>query len=96
MTAGVKVEMCKCDWTKCRKDCECRCHIAIEAESNHSWKVGISSGLDQAAGILLKQSADAFVAGRDEEAKLLRNLNKTLIEAAKKAHPGPEVLSYEE
>jgi len=87
---------CKCDWNKCRKDCGCRCHIAIEAHSTHSFKVGISSGLESAAGILIKKAAEAFTAGRDEEAKLLRTLNGIFIEEAKKSHPGPRVLNYEE
>jgi len=81
--------MCKCDWEKCRKDCECRCHIGIEAHSKHSYLVGQFAGLEKAADALMKRAADAFSNGRDEEAKLLRFWSEYMKVEAKGIHPGP-------
>lgn len=80
---------CKCKFGQCRKDCECRCHLAIEAHCDHSFKVGISSGLEQAAGKLLQDAREAFVHERDEEARMLRKMASELVAKAKETHPGP-------
>lgn len=87
--------MCKCKFGKCPDSCECRCHIAIEAHRIHSYKVGTSSGLQQAAGVLLTEATEAFTLGRDEEAQMLRKLANQLSAQSKKEHPGPHP-SYEE
>ena len=96
MAEEKKVEGCKCNWAECHKDCNCRCHIAVEAHSTHSFLVGISAGLEKAAQLLLKRAAESFTAGRDTEAMLMRALSKTLDEDGKKSHPGPRPLKYEE
>jgi len=80
---------CKCKFGECRNSCECRCHLAIEAHCAHSFKVGISAGLEQAAGVLMQDAQAAFINDRDEEAKMLRKMAATLNAKAKEAHPGP-------
>lgn len=82
--------MCKCDWAKCRRDCECRCHVAIEAHSTHSYKVGQFSGLEQAAGFLFGKAQEAFKHSQDELAKTLRAYSQELNSRAKEIHPGPQ------
>lgn len=59
-----------------------------EAELNHSFQVGISSGLEQASKTLMEEAASRFKRGCDQEAKLLRGLSKKLEEQGKKEHPG--------
>lgn len=81
--------MCKCEFGKCSKRCECRCHIAIEAHCTHSFKVGISSGLERAAGLLMQEATEAFKCGRDEEALQLRTWSEKLAKKGDEEHPGP-------
>lgn len=87
--------MCQCDWEKCRKDCKCRCHLAAEAHSNHAYKVGIASGLEQASGIVLSRAQEAFTQHDDKRAQTLRELSDLLLKKSKDQHPGPNV-SYED
>ena len=80
--------MCGCDYAKCKKTCECPCHGHVERESDRAYKVGQSTGLDQAARALLERAAASFKSGRDEEARTLRSLSQELSERAVERHPG--------
>jgi hypothetical protein len=80
---------CRCDWEKCRKDCDCRCHVGIEAHANHSYKVGQYAGLNSASAMLLQQAGDSFTKGRDQEAQLLRFWAERMKQEAEDIHPGP-------
>lgn len=59
-----------------------------ESELNRSYQVGISSGLDQAASLLMSEATSKFKAGQDNEARQLRCLSEDLKKLGKKAHPG--------
>jgi uncharacterized protein YllA (UPF0747 family) len=58
-----------------------------EAELNHSYQLGISSGLEQAAKFLLERAAVNFKTSHDETAKVLRNLHHELLTKAAEARP---------
>lgn len=52
-----------------------------------SYKLGISSGLEQAAKLLLDYAKDSFVDGDDKIAKEYRDLSEILDEKSMQAHP---------
>ena len=83
--------MCKCDWAKCSKRCECRCHVGIEANRIHSYEVGQSAGHGTASAKVMEMAIDAFRRGRDQEAEMLRKLSETLKKESDAKHPGPDV-----
>lgn len=90
------IAMCKCDWEKCSKRCECRCHIGIEANRAHSYEVGQSLGLEIAAGKVMEMAIDSFRRGEDQEAEMLRKLSESLKKDGTAKHPGPDVKYDEE
>lgn len=59
-----------------------------EAELNRSYQLGISVGLEQAAGLVMSSATAEFKLRRDAEAKGLRNLSTELKRLSKEAHPG--------
>jgi len=58
-----------------------------EEELNRTYKLGISAGLKRAAKYLRDISAKNFLAGKDGEARLLRNLGEVLKEMSEKECP---------
>lgn len=88
--------MCKCDWNKCRKQCECRCHVAVEAASDHYYKLGQSVGMESAGGRVMDMAVEAFKVGHEEEATMLRELSEKLVKQGKSMHPGPGIKYDEE
>lgn len=87
--------MCKCDFKKCRKQCECRCHVGIEANSAHSYKLGQSVGMGYAGSLIMEMAVEAFRHGRQDKATMLREISEKLTKEGKEMHPGPDV-EYEE
>lgn len=83
--------MCQCDHETCSKACSCRCHAEVEAQSNHAYKLGISAGLEQASGIVMKNAKESFSLGNDHLAKRFRELAEYLAVEAKSQHPRAEV-----
>lgn len=61
---------------------------AIEDELDRSYKLGISSGLGEAATHLKREAGDNFAEGADKEAHWARGKAKFFEACAKKAHPG--------
>lgn len=59
-----------------------------EEHLTRSYQVGISSGLERAAKLLLAEATKEFERGCDKEAKRLRRLSERLKELGKKEHPG--------
>ncbi|NIT77292.1 MAG: hypothetical protein GWN58_22835 [Anaerolineae bacterium] len=59
----------------------------IEAQLNHSYQLGISGGLEQAARFLLDKAAQHFRTSHDETAKVLRTLHHELLTKAAEARP---------
>jgi hypothetical protein len=60
-----------------------------EKELNHSYQLGISSGLEQASARLLEASGKLWKKGHhDEDALLLREWSRKFAVQAKEAHPG--------
>lgn len=57
---------------------------------NHSYKLGISSGLQQASGVLLKKATYYFEHNCDTDAKMLRSLSEDLKKQADREHPRNE------
>lgn len=74
--------MCKCDYTKCRKDCPCPCHEHVEAAMDRYYELGQIEGLGQAQAFLLDQAGEAFKQGSNEKAELLREISLTLKKRA--------------
>jgi hypothetical protein len=60
----------------------------FEYRLNHTMKVGEWSGLNEAAGLLMKKALEAFEQG-DREAHRYRKLSKELKTLATTRHPGP-------
>lgn len=55
---------------------------------DRSYKVGISSGLEQAANFVMEEATTLFAVGNDEDARRLRRIAHELKKRADKAHPG--------
>lgn len=85
------VAMCNCDWGKCSKRCECRCHIAAEAHAHHGYLLGQCVGMESAGGKVMEMAVEAFRRGRQEEATMLREISENLTKQGKAMHPGPDV-----
>lgn len=51
-----------------------------KADDDRDWsyEFGQCQGLEQAAGILLKEAMDAFARGRDDDARTLRALSESI------------------
>lgn len=58
-----------------------------EERRAHSYKIGISVGLERAAKRLMTAATDAFQAGNDPKAKDLRSLAMQFEEDAKRERP---------
>ena len=61
---------------------------AVERRLDHSYNLGISSGLEAAGHSVMKIAEETFRGGDDVVAKLLRGIANELSEQGKKAHPG--------
>lgn len=61
---------------------------ATEADLDRAYKVGQSSGLEEAATRLMKEASGYFQSGEDEKAGVLRRIAKEMQDAAQKRHPG--------
>ena len=69
------------------------CHQEIvdkitEEELNRSYNVGISSGLEQAGNYVMELSVAAFRHDQEDNATLLKQTSKALMERGRQAHPG--------
>ena len=65
--------------------------MKTDDEKDDDYLLGQSTGLDEAAGLLLQKSKDAFGRERDQEAKLLRDLSKEIQKIADDRYKHPEV-----
>ena len=54
---------------------------------DEAYKLGISSGLGNAAEFLMYKATEKFELGKDEEARMLRSLANDLKKQSKDAHP---------
>ena len=63
----------------------------LESKLNDNYLLGQSAGMDEVASRLLQKSKELFGKGRDEEAKLLRELSKEIQEMADKRYTHPEI-----
>lgn len=58
-----------------------------EERLNRTFRVGQSSGLEEAAKMLMAKALDYFRCGEDRTASLLRTLSEKLLEEAARRHP---------
>ena len=59
-----------------------------EEHLNRAFQVGVSSGLERAAKLLLEAGSTSWRAFRDEHAEWAREESTKLLELGKKEHPG--------
>jgi hypothetical protein len=62
----------------------------VAEELDHAYKLGISSGLEQAARTAMDLAADNFKRGEDAGARLLRELSETFSTTAETERPPKE------
>lgn len=63
-----------------------------EEDLSRAYKVGESSGLGEAAALLMSQATELFSRGKDDEARRLRALAQEIKKKSEERHPGaPEI-----
>lgn len=60
------------------------CENCFDHKTTGSYLLGIAAGYEQLAGWLAKRAGDAFSAGRDADATMLRTLSREVSDDAKK------------